>query len=242
MVGEDPGHLLHGLDVELLARELHPVRVVVELARPDAKQHVVHPGVVPRGVVRIVGRDERDAGLFVEPEETLVDAPLLLDAVVLHLQIHVVEDLRVLQQKPSRLIGTALQYPGWHLRREAAGEADDPTPVLPKHLHVDPRLVVEALQKPARRKLHEVPVSLGGPGDQRKVVVRGAAPVVPVGRNVDLATHQGLYAGVFGLLVELDRAVHHAVVGKRDPRHPLVLRKGDEVPMRLAPSSIEYSE
>jgi hypothetical protein len=102
-----------------------------------------------------------------QPEETLVDAPLPLDAMVLQLQIHVVEDLRILQQEPSRLIGTSLQYPGRHLCREATGEADDPPPILPQHLHVDPRLVVEALQKPAGRELHEVPVALSGPGDQR---------------------------------------------------------------------------
>src|SRR5215207_2887171 len=167
MVGEDPGHLIYGLDVELLARELHPVGVVVEFPGPDTKQHIVHPGIVSRCVVRVVGRDEWNAGLCVEPEETLVYAALPLDAVILHLQIHAIEDLRVLQQEPSRLIGTPLQYPGWHLRRKTAGEADDPTPILPQHLHVDPRLVVEALQKPAGGELYEVPVALCGPGDQR---------------------------------------------------------------------------
>src|SRR5215203_7134365 len=235
MLGEDPGHLIYGLDVELLARELHPVGVVVELAGPDAEQHVVHPGVVPRSVVRIVGRDERNAGLFVEPEETIVDAPLLFDAVVLHLQINVVEDPSVFDQEPSRLIETSLQYPGRDLSREAAGETDDPTPILPQHLHVDTRLVVEALQKPAGGELHEVPVALCGPGDEREVVVRSAAPVITLGRDVDLAAHQGLYPSVFGLLVELDRAVHYTVVRERKPWHPLVLRKGDEVPYAARP-------
>jgi hypothetical protein len=35
--------------------------------------------------VRIIGCDERDAGLFVEPEETLIDALLLFDTVILQL-------------------------------------------------------------------------------------------------------------------------------------------------------------
>src|ERR671912_1363747 len=235
MVGEDPGHLIYGLDVELLARELHPVGVVVEFAGPDAEQHIVHPGIVSRGVVRVVGCDEWNAGLCVEPEETLVYATLLLDAVVLHLKIHAIEDLRVLEQEPSCLIGTPLQYPGRHLCRKTAGEADDPTPILPQHLHVDPRLVVEALQKPAGGELHEVPVALCGPGDEREVVVRRAAPLIPVGRDVDLAAHQGLYASVFGLLVELDRAVHYTVVRERKPWHPLVPRKRDEVPYTARP-------
>src|SRR5215211_5016442 len=108
-------------------------------------------------------------------------------------------------------------------------------PVLPQHLHVDPRLVVEALQKPAGGELHEVPVTLGGPGDEREMIVRGAAAIVPVGRDVDLATHQGLYAGVFGLLVELDRAVHHTVVRESEPWHPLIFGKRDEVPYTTRP-------
>lgn len=67
------------------------------------------------------------------------------------------------------------------------------------------------------------------------MVVRGLAPVVPVGGDVDLASHEGLYAGVGGLLVELDRPVHHAVVRKPDARHILVLRESDEVPDTARP-------
>src|SRR5829696_9658975 len=242
MAGEEPLHLICGLDVELLARELHPVGILVEFADSDAQQHVVHPGIVPRGVVRIVGRDERDPRLFVEPDQTLIDALLPLDAMVLHLEIYVIEDLHVLKQEPPRLVGTPLQYPGRHLRREAAREADDPTPVPPERLHIDPWLVVEALQKPAGRELHEVPVALCGPGDQRQMIVRCAAPVVAVDRNVDFASHQGLYSGVSGLFVELDRPVHHTVVVSAIPGILWSLAKEMRSLIRLAPSSIEYSE
>src|SRR5215217_962379 len=120
MVGEDAGHLIDGLDVELFARELHALGVVIKLSGTDAQQHVVHPGVASRGVVRIVGGDERDPGLFVKPDQTLVHAPLLCDAMVLHLQVHVVEDLGVLQEQPARLVGTPFEYTGRHLSREAS--------------------------------------------------------------------------------------------------------------------------
>jgi hypothetical protein len=236
VIWKERRHLFGGFDVELLPAEPHAVLVVEVLARTDAQEYIVHPGVVSRGVVGIVGSDEVQAGLRVQPDQPLVHTPLIRYLqMILHLQIYIIEDLRVLQYQLARFLRTPLQDPGWHLGREAAGEADDPTPILPQHLYVDPRLVVEALQKPAGRKLHEVPVALGGPGDERKVVIRGPAPVSPVGRDVDLAAHQGLYPGLPGLLIELDRAVHHTVVGKREPRHPLVFCKGDEVPYAARP-------
>src|SRR5215213_9995683 len=233
---EEHRHLFSGLDVELLPAELHAVLIVVELAGPDAQQHVVHPGIVSRGVVGVVGSDDVQSGLLVQPYQPFVHAPLIRYLqVILHLEVDGVEDLRVLQYQPARFLRTPLQYPGRHLCRKTAGEADDPTPILSQHLHVDPRLVVEALKKPAGGELHEVPVAFSGPGDEREVVVRCAAPVVPVGRDIDLAAHQGLYASVFCLLVKLDRAIHHTVVRKREPWHPLVLRKRDEVPYTARP-------
>src|SRR5918998_2009537 len=229
VVREDPGHLLDALDVELLAVEAHPVLVVKELAGPDAKERVVHLRVVLGGVVGVVGRDEVEAGLLVELHEPLVDAPLLGDAVVLHLEVDGVEDLTVLRKEPPRLVEAALEYAGRDLRREAPGEADDAIPVLPEHLHVHPRLVVEALEKAGRRELHEVPVPGRGPGDERQVVVRGPTAVVPVGGDVDLAPHERLDAGILRLLVEADGPVHDPVVRERQPRHVLLLGEGDEV-------------
>src|SRR5215208_7385031 len=236
VIWKERGHLFGGLDVELLPAEPHAVLVVEVLARTDAQEYIVHPGVVSRGVVGIVGSDEVQASLRVQPDQPLVHTPLIRYLqMILHLQIYIIEDLRVLQYQPARFLRTPLQYPGRHLCRKTAGEADDPTPILSQHLHVDPRLVVEALQKPAGGELHEVPVAFSGPGDEREVVVRCAAPVVPVGRDIDLAAHQGLYASVFCLLVKLDRAIHHTVVRKREPWHPLVLRKRDEVPYTARP-------
>src|SRR3712207_3211485 len=62
------------------------------------------------------------------------------------------------------------------------------------------------------------------------MVVRRAAAVVPVDGHVDLTTHDRLDASLLRLFVELDRAVHYAVVRERDARHVLRLRQGDEVP------------
>src|SRR5918997_674603 len=236
VVREEPVHLLGRIDVELLAGEPHPLGVAVELAGADAEKHVVHPRVAPGGVVGVVGSNEVQPGLPVQPEQALVHPLLRGDLqVILELQVHGVEDLRVLEQELPGLVDPALQDAGRHLGAQASREADDPLAVPPQELEIHPRLAVEALQKAGGAQLHEVLVSLGGAGEQGEVVVRGAAAVVPVGGHVDLAAHDRLYAGVPGLLVELDGAVHHAVVGERDTRHVLGFGEGDEVPDAARP-------
>jgi hypothetical protein len=118
---KEPGHLLGRLDVELLAGELHPLWVVVELAGADAQEHVVHPGIAPGCVVGVVGGDEVYAGLFVEPDQTVVHPLLLGDLqVVLHFQVDRVEDLRVLEQELPRLIQTPFENARRHLGTQAS--------------------------------------------------------------------------------------------------------------------------
>ena len=61
-IAEELLHFGERLHVELLGREPHPVRVGHGLARLDAEHDLVHPGVVVTQIVRVVGRDQRDAG------------------------------------------------------------------------------------------------------------------------------------------------------------------------------------
>src|ERR687886_1179783 len=119
-------HLLDRLNVELLAGELHALRVGMELASPDAQENVVHLGIASDRVVGVVGRDKRNPSVFMKLEEALIDPLLLRDAVVLQLEEDGVEDLRVLREQRSRLIHPPFEDPGWHLGREAPGETDDP--------------------------------------------------------------------------------------------------------------------
>src|ERR671917_1927668 len=154
---------------------------------------------------------------------------------VLHLQEYGVEDLRVLYKKLARLVEATFEDPGRYLGGETPGEADDPLSVPLQHLHVHPRLVVEAFEEAHRRELHEVLVAFARTRQEREVVVLGPAAVVPVRRYVDLAAHDGLYAGLLCLLVELDGAVHHAVIGERDAGHALILGEGDEIPDTARP-------
>ena len=67
------------------------------------------------------------------------------------------------------------------------------------------------------------------------MVIGSLTPVVPVRRDVDLATHERLYTGGLGLLIELYRTVHHAVIRQSDGRHVLVLGERNEVPDTTRP-------
>src|SRR5215203_7196749 len=72
------------------------------------------------------------------------------------------------------------------------------------------------------------------------MIVGSPAPNFPVGRNVDLTAHQGLDASLPGFLVELDRPVHHTVVGQGKPWHPLFFGESDKIPDTASP--VEHRE
>ena len=98
MIREEGRHLGRRLHVELVGVEAHPVGRVEVVAGPDAEQDVVRLGLVLADVVEVVGHDQRQAGLGREPEQLLVEPPLVGHAVVLELEVEAVlpEDVAVL--------------------------------------------------------------------------------------------------------------------------------------------------
>jgi len=158
-------------------------------------------------------------------QQELVHLLLLADVVVLQLQVVVLfpEDLLVLRDGAQGLPVLAV----YHLLRDfpcqAAGHADQPLAVRLKHFAVHARLVVVALQMRDADKLQQVPV----PGlvlrVQHQVVVMPRTPglairAVALG-HIHLAADDGLHAGLFCRLVELNGSVHYTVVGKGDGGH-----------------------
>ena len=99
---------------------------------------------------------------------------------------------------------------------EAAGERDDAVGVAREAVEVDARLAaVEALEEAGAGELDEVAEALVGGGEQRQVValdlaLADRAVVDEVGLEAEDRLDVVLLAG----LVELDRAVHHPVVGE----------------------------
>ena len=120
-----------------------------------------------------------------------------------------------------------------HHAAQAAGGGDDALFVALEQLPVEPGLVEVPLEEGGRRQLDEVLVAGGGLGQQGEVVVELLAPLALAAAVVDpapahgaleaaLAGHVGLDAehgrdaGLAGGPVEVEDAVHVAVVGDAD--------------------------
>src|SRR5437879_4621194 len=95
--------------------------------------------------------------------------------------------------------------------------------MLGQDLLVDAGLVVHPLHLADRAELHEVEVALVARGEQGEVagvaVDAALAQEARAGRDVDLAAHNRLDSGFLARLVEVDGAVHDAVVGDGQGGH-----------------------
>ncbi len=220
------GHLRRALDVELVAREPHPVLVRDHLLRLDREEHVVRVRVLTPDVVAVVRGDHADPVPVGELAQHRVQPPLLLEPVVLDLHPEVgAEDVEMLLEEPLALLGTEVEDRPRHLRSETAGESDHALGMLAQELHVYARLHVEALEVGAAREPAQVLVALEVLGEQGQVVVTavelgGAAPLLEAGAGSDVRLEADDRLDPFGdaRLVELDRPVHVAVVRHRDGR------------------------
>ena len=169
-------------------------------------------------VVHVGGRDQRAAHLGREAADRLVDLLLLGEPVALDLEVHVLgpEHLHQLVEVRARLGGLALQDPLARTRRQAAGEADHAVGVAGEQLEVDARLAaVQPFEEPGAGQLDEVAQPLVVLREQRQVVALDLAVARPVVVDeVRLEADDRLDPVLLGRLVELDRAVHHAVIGE----------------------------
>src|SRR5882724_6044636 len=107
--------------------------------------------------------------------------------------------------------------------------------MLRQQLVVDPGFVVVALEVRPRDQLDEVLVAGFVADEDREVVgafvaaVLRAALLAAARRDVELAAHDRLHAGLLRREIEIDRAEEIAVVGQRDRREAQLLRLLDEL-------------
>jgi len=231
VVREQRAHLGLGLEVELGRLELHPVHVAQHRLGLEAQEAVVHERVVARGEVDVVGDDGAEPDLLGEPGEHGHRARLVVDAVVLELDEHVLVAEQLLEELEHGL-GLVVAF-GEHergdLALEARREADEAVVVLGQALLVDPRPVVKALEVADRGELEQVAVAGVVLGEQHEVVAglpdaAGALDRAALGRDVRLDADDRLDLRLAAGLVELDGAVQVAVVGERHGRHLLLGR------------------
>ncbi len=154
-VGEEHRHLFLALDVELAARVAHAVFVAELFAGLDAEQDVVRLAVRRLRVVHVVCRDERDPEAPRHADERLVDALLVVVAVVLQFQEEIAfsEAFLIAECRFFGLLKLSAHDIARQLAREAGGRRDEPLVILPQQVHVHARLVVVALREGAAHDL-----------------------------------------------------------------------------------------
>ena len=106
-LAEQLAHLVRGLEVVLVARELETVRVAHQRPRLHAQQGVVSVVVVLVGVVRVVRGQQWRAQLLGDLHQLRVGPVLFGDPVVLDLHEEIVSPEDVLESA-GRLIGALL--------------------------------------------------------------------------------------------------------------------------------------
>ena len=228
-LGEGLVHFLGALDVELVGVEAHLRRLQGRLGL-HAEQRRVVVEVLAGQVVDVGGGDQRPPQLAGVADDPLVGLVLLVDPVLLHLEVDLLgaEGLDQVVEVGAGVVGALFDQATAEARLQAAGERDHALRVGREQLHVDVGLAArEAFEEPGRGQLHQVGEALVARGQQRQVValVLGLfldrpAVVDQVGLEADDRLDPVLPAG----LVEVDRAVHHAVVGQ--PQRRLPQRRG----------------
>ncbi len=211
-------HLVGALDVEFVGAELHAVGVGDGLAGLDAQQNALHLGVLAGKIMRVVGRHQRDAGLAGKADQLRQDHIVLFQTVVLKLDVIVALAKQVLIVQSDAFC--PLIVPGQdglgHLPRQTGRQADQAFVVLFQQVLVDAGLGVKTFEKAGADHLDQVFVAglVFAQQDQMVVAVDAVDFIVPrTGGHVHFAPDDGLNTGRHGGVVELDAAVHNAVVG-----------------------------
>ena len=182
--------------------------------------------VLAAQIVHVAGAHEAAADFPGDPNDALVALVLRREPVLLHLEVDVLA-----AEHAQQIVGVSAGLPVAILeqalaeaRGQAARERDHALGVALDLGEVDGRLAaLQALQKAGRGELDEVAVAVVVGGEQRQVVALGPGGWALRRRRVvvdqvDLTADDRLDAVLRARLVELDRAVHHAVVGEAEGR------------------------
>ena len=131
-VGKQARHLVGGLDEELVGVEFEAIGVVDLGVGLHAEHHVVGVRVFAAKIMRVVGGDQRDFELALQPEEIVLDLALGFEALVLNFEIEVAlaEDVLVLEGDGLGLVVTARGEFFAEFAGQAARGADQPLGVL----------------------------------------------------------------------------------------------------------------
>ena len=180
-------------------------------------------GVLFIYIVDVIGGYQRDVEFFSDSDEFLVDALQCRDGVPLDFQIKVFEGIFIPSCRLPGFIEPVLLDKRGEFAAAAGRKPDKALAVLCQEFPVYARPVVKTLEVGGGDKLDEIFI----PGlvlRQQDEVVRlfiGGGPAGAAGRRqVRFAADDGFYPLFDAFVVELDCALHDAVVGYRQAVHP----------------------
>ena len=227
-VGKEREHFRLALDIEFLGFHSHARLVLERLARLDAHEHLLGGRVLAVEIVAVVGGYQGNARLPCQRLEAGEHHALLRQAMVhdFHKVIALAEKRLHLKRILFRVLRAALQQQLGQIAAEARRQTDQPLGMLPEQVIVDARLVVKALRKPRADELDQVVIAGLVFAQQNHVAVftRRAVLFKAVGTDIYLTPDDGgdplLQTGV----IEVDGAVHHAVIGHGGMRKAKLLK------------------
>ena len=214
------------------AVEFKTIGLAHECAGLHTQQSIVCFVVVLIDVMRVVGGQKWRTNFLRELNEFGVGANLVGNAVILDFDEQVVLAENVLQTS-GLLHGTffvAIENGLKNMATQTTGGGNEPGRVFLEQFPVDAWLVVIALEKRKAGQLNEVAVALIVFSQQREVVVLLASALVDasvvvhtsatcnafgavVVSHIGLGADDGLNALLTTFVIELDNAIHVAVVG-----------------------------
>ena len=213
-------HFRLAAEVEILRLIAHPIFIVHGFAGLDAQQDVVSLGVLLSEIVCIVGADHGDAGLLMDFQDRLVHDFLIPDTVILQLQIEAIraKQLRHFQSIGLGIVVFAVPQTAGDLTGQTRGQGDQSPGVFPQQILVDPGLHIKALCPRKGHHVGKVAVALLIFAQQHQMAALAVEfvdfikPGAALRRYIDLAADDGLDPLRLAGPVEVDDAVHDAVI------------------------------
>ena len=155
-------HLLFRLDVKLARLKLHAGGVVHRLAHLNGHQHILNAGIFTGQIVRVIGRNQRNAGLVRQTVQTHIDFFLCLDAVILNFQKEIIlsENLTELECLSFGALIVAIHQRLRNGTGQTGRQADQSLAVFAQQVEIDTGADIKALGKTQADHVNEVAVAL----------------------------------------------------------------------------------
>ena len=233
-IGEQGGHLLRRFDIILSAFISHTVLILQLLPGLEAEKNIVGRRVLRTGIMAVIRRDKADPQFSAHAQQLGVHLLLLRNPVVLQFQeeIPLPEDIPVGQSRLLCLLIEAAGQKSLYFSRKAGACADDPLMISAQYFFIHSGFVIISVHEALGHDLHQVRVTLVvlGKQDQMKIAVISPADLtVETGsrRDVDFTSDNRPDFLRQALLIEIDHAVHHAVIRDRRGIHAELFHTGD---------------